>query len=77
MLIVIGVVNSNLLLVLAAVLSGGVFGSHACFFSDATVLSSATCEIDNLSHAVTQIPYAMISAVLAIIGFVVAGYVMC
>lgn len=69
--------NSNLLLVLAAVVSGGVFGSHACFFSDATVLSSATCEIDNLSHAVTQIPYAMISAVLAIIGFVVAGYVMC
>lgn len=71
------IIVGDLLLVLAAVVSGGVFGSHACFFSDATVLSSATCEIDNLSHAVTQIPYAMISAVLAIIGFVVAGYVMC
>lgn len=68
--------GSNMLLVLGAVVSGGVFGSHACFYSDATVLSSATCEIDNMSHAVTQIPYAVIGAVLASAVYVVCGYVM-
>lgn len=67
--------NANVLLVLGAVVSGGVFGSHACFYSDATVLSSATCEIDNMSHAVSQIPYALISAGLAIVAFFVMGFI--
>lgn len=68
--------NGNILLVLAAVVSGGVFGSHACFYSDATVLSSATCEIDNMDHAVSQAPYAVGGAVLSVIAFLIAGFVM-
>ena len=65
--------DANVLLTLGAVVSGGVFGSHACFYSDATVLSSATCEIDNMSHAVSQLPYVLISAILATAGFLIAG----
>lgn len=65
--------GGNVLLTLGAVVSGGVFGSHACFYSDATVLSSATCEIDNLSHAMSQIPYALISAMLASAAFLACG----
>ena len=65
--------DANVLLALGAVVSGGVFGSHACFYSDATVLSSATCEIDNMSHAVSQFPYVLISAALAIAGFLICG----
>lgn len=68
--------NGNILLVLAAVVSGGVFGSHACFYSDATVLSSATCEIDNIDHAVTQAPYAVLGAVLSVVAYLIAGIVM-
>lgn len=68
--------NGNILLVLSAVVSGGVFGSHACFYSDATVLSSATCEIDNMDHAVTQAPYAVLGAILAIVAYLVAGFMM-
>ncbi len=67
--------NGNILLTLAAVVSGGVFGSHACFYSDATVLSSATCEINNLEHAITQAPYAIISAVIAFATYIVAGVI--
>ncbi|MCQ2451815.1 MAG: hypothetical protein MJ075_01595 [Oscillospiraceae bacterium] len=67
--------NGNVLLTLGAVVSGGVFGSHACFYSDATVLSSATCEIDNLSHASSQLPYALISAALATLAFLIFGLV--
>ncbi|MCQ2508189.1 MAG: hypothetical protein MJ097_05310 [Dorea sp.] len=66
--------GGNMLLTLAAVVSGGVFGSHACFYSDATVLSSATCEIDNLDHAVTQAPYAVIGAVASVVCYLVAGF---
>lgn len=67
-------VGGNVLLVLGAVVSGGVFGSHACFYADATVLSSSTCDIDNISHAMTQLPYALLGAAIATIGFVVMGY---
>lgn len=68
--------GSNMLLVLAALVSGGVFGSHACFYSDATVLSSATCDIDNMSHALTQMPYAAIGMVISCIMFLAAGFIM-
>lgn len=68
--------GGNILLILAAVVSGGVFGSHACFYSDATVLSSATCEIDNIDHALTQAPYAILGAVTTLVLFLVFGIVM-
>lgn len=67
-------VGGNILLVLGAVVSGGVFGSHACFYADATVLSSSTCEVNNISHAVTQLPYALLGATIATLCFVVMGY---
>lgn len=69
-------VGGNILLVLGAVVSGGVFGSHACFYADATVLSSSTCEIDNISHAMTQLPYALLGAAIATIGFIIMGFVL-
>ena len=59
----------------AAIVSGGTFGSHACFYSDATVLTSQSCGIENLEHAFTQIPYAAISALIAILLFLISGYV--
>jgi len=58
----------------AAVVSAGVFGSHACFYSDATVLASASTGCDNFRHAITQIPFALIGAVIATIGFAILGY---
>lgn len=66
----------DVMLVVGAVISGGVFGSHACFYADATVLTSSSCNISNISHAVTQFPYAIIGAVLATAAFLAAGYTM-
>lgn len=65
--------GANLLVVMGAVVSGGVFCSHACFYSDATVLTSACCEIDNMVHAKTQIPYAVIAWGLSFILYIIAG----
>lgn len=69
-------VDANMLLTMAAILSGSTFGSHACFYSDATVLASTATRIENLDHAVTQIPYAILGAVISCIGFGICGVIM-
>ncbi len=69
-------IGTNELLVLGAILSGGTFGSHACFYSDCTALTSQACKMENLDHALSQLPYAAISAVLAIILFVAFGFLL-
>ena len=65
--------NANMVLTMAAILSAGTFGSHACFYSDATVLTSVSCGIDNMDHALSQFPYAMIGAILSLAAFLVCG----
>jgi len=61
-------------LTVGALLSASAFGSHACFFSDSTVLSSTGSGCTPMQHALTQIPYALIGAALAFISLIVLGY---
>lgn len=67
-------VGANPVITLGAIVSGGTFGSHACFYSDATVLTSKCTKMDNMEHALTQFPYACIAAGLAFIGFLISGF---
>ena len=55
-------------LALGALLSASAFGSHACFYSDATVLAAQGSGCGVMEHALTQIPYALIAAGLAAVG---------
>lgn len=64
-------VGADIPLVIGALLSASSFGSQACFYSDSTVLAAQGSGCNLVSHAVTQLPYALISAVLAFIGFIV------
>lgn len=68
--------GANPILIMAAVISGGTFGSHACFYADATLLASQSSGIDNMEHALSQIPYVIISSILSVICFVAAGFVL-
>ena len=68
--------GANMLLTMAAVVSGGVFCSHACFYSDATVLTASCCDIDPMLHSKTQMPYAMIAFVLSAVLYAVFGFIM-
>ena len=68
-------VGGNTVLAISAVLSAGVFGSHICFYSDATIISSAACGCDNFEHGLSQMPYGFIGAGIAMILFTVAGFV--
>lgn len=69
-------VDVNILLIMGAVIGGSAFGSHACFYCDATLLASKSSGIDNIEHAVSQLPYVIIASVLSIIGYLVLGFVM-
>ena len=68
--------GANPLLVMAAILSGGTLGSHACFYSDATVLTSNSCGINNMDHALSQFPYAAIATGVSLIGYLIFGFIM-
>ncbi len=57
------------------VAAAGVWGSHCCFYSDATILTSASTGCDNFRHAITQIPFGLIAGFLAAMGYLVLGVV--
>lgn len=69
-------VGANIVLVMAAILSGCAFGNHACFYCDTTVLASNGAGVENLEHAGSQLPYVMVGAVISIIGFLMLGVMM-
>lgn len=66
--------GANLLSVMAAIVCGGTFCSHACFYSDATVITSASCGIENMEHVYSQLPYTIVSAAVASLLFLISGY---
>ncbi|WP_102028538.1 Na+/H+ antiporter NhaC family protein [Salirhabdus sp. Marseille-P4669] len=58
---------------LAAVLAGSVFGDHCSPISDTTILSSTGAGSNHIDHVMTQLPYAIIGAVVAATGYIVLG----
>lgn len=69
-------VGADPILMVAAILSGSGFGSHACPYEDASVISSQITGITPIEHFSTQFPYALLSAILSTILFGVCGMVM-
>ena len=67
--------NLDIPLVIAAVISGGIFGDHASPISDTTIISSMAADCDHISHVRTQLPYALLGAGLASVGFLGFGWV--
>lgn len=65
--------GANPFIAVGAVCSAGVWGSHICFYSDATILTSAACGCDNFRHAITQLPYGMVGMILSVIAFATVG----
>ncbi len=59
--------------VLAAVLSGGIFGDHGSPISDTTILSSMGAGCEHVEHVRTQLPYAATAGLAALAGFLLAG----
>lgn len=57
----------------AASLSGGIFGDHSSPISDTTIISSMAAATDHIDHVRTQLPYALIAGLVAVLGFAALG----
>ncbi|MFC4224064.1 Na+/H+ antiporter NhaC family protein [Lysinibacter cavernae] len=60
----------------AAVFSGAAFGSTTCLYGDGIILASKSVGVKPVNLMTAIMPYAGIAAVLSLILYVVAGYVM-
>lgn len=67
-------VDINLHLAVAAVLGGGVFGDHCSPISDTTLIASMASGSDHIDHVRTQLPYALATGGLAIILYLIVGF---
>ncbi|MGS2765105.1 Na+/H+ antiporter NhaC family protein [Sinomicrobium sp. M5D2P9] len=65
--------QSELTLVVAATLGGGVFGDHCSPISDTSIISSMASGSDHIDHVNTQLPYALIGGVLTTLLYLVFG----
>jgi len=66
----------NIFLAIGAVISAGAFGSHACFYGDATVLSASASGCNNMAHVMTQLPYALLAGVFSVFIYLGLGFIM-
>lgn len=69
-------IGSNVLLNIGAIISAGVFGANACLYSDATVLTSQSCETNNMQHGLSQLPYALTAWGISCVVYIILGTVM-
>lgn len=59
--------------IIAAVLGGAVFGDHSSPVSDTTVLSATGARSTLHSHFISQLPYALIGALIAAVSYLAYG----
>jgi len=62
-------------LMIGAVISGGIFGDHVSPISDTTIISSMASGCDHIEHVRTQMPYALVAALLASLMYIYFGWV--
>lgn len=66
-------VDLNPAMCIAAVLGGAIFGDHSSPISDTTVLSSTGAACNHMDHVNTQLPYAIVAAVVSAVGYLLAA----
>ncbi|WP_137283365.1 Na+/H+ antiporter NhaC family protein [Halorussus salinisoli] len=69
-------IGANPILLFGAILSGAVFGDNLAPVSDTTIVSAVTQDADIGGVVASRFKYAIVAAVLAFTGYLVAGSVM-
>ncbi len=67
--------GSPMLVTIASIISGGLFGDHCSPLSDTTILASMGAACDHIDHFRTQFPYALLAAAVSAVLFAIAGFV--
>ena len=66
--------STNVHLIIAAALGGGIFGDHCSPISDTTILSSMAAATDHIDHVKTQLPYALLAGAVALALYLFIGF---
>ena len=68
--------NPTLMVIsISACMAGAVCGDHCSPISDTTIMASAGAQCDHVQHVSTQLPYALVCAVITFFCYIVAGFV--
>ena len=68
--------NPELMLIsISACMAGAVCGDHCSPISDTTIMASAGAQCEHVNHVSTQLPYAIVCAVVSCVAYLVAGFV--
>lgn len=59
---------------ISACMAGAVCGDHCSPISDTTIMASAGAQCNHVDHVSTQLPYAILVAVISFITYIVAGF---
>lgn len=67
--------NHELMIIsISACMAGAVCGDHCSPISDTTIMASAGAQCKHINHVNTQLPYAIVAAVISFITYIVAGF---
>lgn len=66
--------GSDITIIVAATLGGGIFGDHCSPISDTSIISSMASASDHIDHVKTQLPYALIGGVITVIMYLIIGF---
>ena len=68
--------DPNLMIIsISACMAGAVCGDHCSPISDTTIMASAGAQCEHVNHVMTQLPYAITTAVVSFISYIIAGFV--
>ena len=65
--------NPLAIICISACMAGAVCGDHCSPISDTTIMASAGAQCDHVNHVSTQLPYAIVCAVVSFVSYVAAG----
>lgn len=68
--------NPQLMIIsISACMAGAVCGDHCSPISDTTIMASAGAQCEHVNHVTTQLPYAILAAVVSFVTYIIAGFV--
>ena len=67
--------NELMIISISACMAGAVCGDHCSPISDTTIMASAGAECKHIYHVSTQLPYALTTAIVSCVAYIIAGFV--
>ncbi|MBE7050786.1 MAG: Na+/H+ antiporter NhaC family protein [Ruminococcaceae bacterium] len=67
--------NELCIIAVSACMAGAVCGDHCSPISDTTIMASAGSQSNHINHVSTQLPYALLVALVSFVVYLIAGFV--